>query len=115
MSTTTNFKNLLLAASDINTLSLHTADPGGSGTSAEVTGGGYVRQSCTFAAPAAGVRALSAEVAFTLPALQPVAFLGFWAGSTFRGSRAITGDSAANSAGQYLIAAGTQITLADVA
>lgn len=115
MATTTVFKNLLLAASDINTLSLHSGDPGGAGTSNEVTGGGYARQSCTFAAAADGARALSANVDFSAPANQSITYLGFWASSTFRGSKVLTGDLSANSAGQYRITTATQLTLADVA
>ncbi len=115
MSTTTAYKNLLLAASDINTLSLHSGDPGGAGTSNEVSGGGYARQSCTFAAAANGARALTANVDFTTPANQSITVLGFWAGSTFRGSKALTGDLLANSAGQYRVTTATQLTLADVA
>ena len=115
MASTVAFKNLLLAASDINTLSLHTADPGAAGTANEVTGGGYSRQSCTFAAAASGGRALSTAVNFTLTPNQAVAWLGFWAGATFRGPRALSGDTSANALGQYQITTATQLTLADVA
>ena len=115
MSSTTAFKNLLLDASDINTLSLHSGDPGGSGTSNEVSGGGYTRQSCTFAAAASGEKALSAAVNFTTLASQSVTYLGFWASSTFRGSRQLSGDTSANAIGQYQVTAATKLTLADVA
>lgn len=116
MATTTAFKNLLLGASDIDTLSLHSGDPGSDGSTNEVSGGGYARQSCTFAAAASGERALSAAVDFSTPASQSVTYLGFWASSTFRGSKALTGDLVANSAGQYRVTTtATKLTLADVA
>lgn len=114
MSTTTLFKNLLLDASDINTVSLHSGDPGGAGTNNEVSGGSYARQSCTFSAAASGEKALSAALDFTLAANQPVIYIGFWHGSTFRGSKALTGDLAANSAGQFRITTATKLTLSDL-
>lgn len=113
MATTAAFKNTLLGASDINTISLHSGDPGGSGTANEVTGGGYSRQSATFAAASGGERVLNANVDFTTPASQSVTYLGFWAGATFRGSAPVTGDNTANSAGEYRVTTGTKIALAD--
>ena len=115
MATTTAFKNLLLNASDIDTLSLHLGDPGAAGTANEVTGGGYVRKNGVFAAAANAARALSADVDFSTPASQAVTYLGFWAGSTFRGSKAVTGDLAANASGQYRVTSATKITLSDLA
>lgn len=115
MSTTTAFKNLLLDASDINRLSLHTDNPGADGDDYEVAGNGYTRQPCTFAAAVGGVRVLSTAVDFITPASQPVAYLGFWSTDTFRGSKALTGDLAANGSGYYQVTTATQLTLADVA
>lgn len=52
------------------TVKLHTADPGTSGTTSEVTGGSYAAQSATFNAASAAASALSADVAFTgMPAV----------------------------------------------
>ncbi len=115
MATTTAFKNLLLNASDIDTLSLHSGDPGAAGTANEVTGGGYVRKNGVFAAATNAARALSADVDFSTPANQSVTYIGFWAGSVFRGSKAVTGDLSANASGQYRITNTTVITLADIA
>ncbi len=114
MSSTTSFKNHLLDASDIDTISLHTGDPGGAGTANEVTGGSYARAACTFAAASAAQKALSAAVDFTLAANQSVTYLGFWAGSTFRAAKATSGDTAANSAGQFRVTTTTKLTLADL-
>lgn len=115
MSTTTLFKNLLLDASDINTVSLHSGDPGGAGTANEITGSGsYARQSCTFAAAASGEKELSTALDFTLAPNQAVTYIGFWASSTFRGSKTLTGDLAANSAGQFRVTTATKLTLSDL-
>jgi hypothetical protein len=106
------FKNLILDASDINTISLHSGDPGSAGTANEVTGGGYSRQSCTFASAASGEKALSADVTFATPANQSVTHIGFWASSTFRTSAArSSGDATASAGGAYKVGAGTKLTL----
>ena len=115
MATTTALKNLLLTASDIDTLSLHSADPGATGTANEVAGSGYVRKTIAFAAAANGERIMSADVDFSTPASQAVTYLGFWAGSVFRGSKAVIGDMAANASGQYRVTSATKITLSDLA
>jgi hypothetical protein len=45
-------------------VSLHTADPTDAGTGTEVSGGSYVRQAATFAAPSNGSSATSADITF---------------------------------------------------
>lgn len=114
MATTVAFKNLLLNASDIDTLSLHSGDPGATGTANEVAGGGYTRKSIAFAAAANGARAMSADVDFTTPASQPVTYLGFWSGSVFRSAKPVIGDLSANAAGQYRVTTDTVLVLADL-
>lgn len=83
MSITVSGKNAMLDALDIASLSLHTGFPGSTGAN-EVTGGSYARQSCTFAAAAAGARTLSSAVGVDVPA-GDVAWAGLWAsdGTTF--------------------------------
>ncbi|MGJ5817056.1 phage tail fiber protein [Paludibaculum fermentans] len=62
-------------------LSLHTADPGETGTS-EVTGGSYSRKSWTFSGPTNGVITSSATVLFTgMPAVS-VTHFGVWDAAT---------------------------------
>ena len=108
-------RNLMLDGLPIDRMSLHNGDPGVLGLNNEITGGGYARQVCSFAAASAGARVLSADVDFTATALQGVTHMGLWlnAGSVFRGHKAITGDAAFNAAGEYTVTTGTQITLAD--
>ena len=45
-------------------ISLHTADPTDAGSGTEVSGGSYIRQSATFAAPSSGASASNADVTF---------------------------------------------------
>lgn len=72
-------------AADITAISLHTADPGATGTS-EVTGGSpaYARKVPTWSAPSAGACALSSPLTFDVPA-STVTHVGYWSGSTYRG------------------------------
>lgn len=58
--------------------SLHTADPGASGSS-EVTGGSYARQAITFNAAGSGQVAVAANVAFTGMPAADVLYIGYWA------------------------------------
>lgn len=115
MPSTEAFKNLLLDASDIDTLSLHSGDPGADGTANEVSGNGYTRKSCTFAAASGGEKALASAVTFDTPSEQSITHIGMWAGSTFRLSKARTsGDAAANVAGEYTVGTGTKLIQSDV-
>ena len=57
---------------------LHTADPGASGTTAEVTGGSYVSQNATFSAASSGSSALSADVPFTGMPATTVTHISIW-------------------------------------
>ncbi|WP_433699105.1 phage tail fiber protein [Nocardiopsis sp. CA-288880] len=59
--------------------SLHTGDPGTTGTS-EVSGGDYVRQAVTWQAPADGAITASGELVFLVPGLgsAEVTHVGLW-------------------------------------
>jgi hypothetical protein len=87
----------------VTSVSLHTADPGASGATAEWSGGGYTRETPAWGAAASGVVDLSAPLNFTGPASTAAAFIGLWGtGPTFLGSFArSSGDAAANAAGEY--------------
>ncbi len=105
------FKNLLLAASDVDAISLHSGDPGTAGTANEISGSGYARPSVAFDAASGGVRPLSADEPVSGPASQSVTHLGFWAGSVFRCSEQLAAPVAFNSEGELLITTDTQLTL----
>lgn len=92
-------------ASGITYLSLHSGDPGASGTSNTTTA---ARQACSLSASGGNI-SLSSSVAFTGGAASgAVAYVGLWSASTagtYYGSIALTGDAAFNSLGQYTVTA----------
>jgi hypothetical protein len=65
-------------------VSLHTADPTDAGTGTEVSGGSYVRQAATFAAPSNGVSATSADINFPQATGNwgTIGWIGIWDAST---------------------------------
>ena len=65
-------------------VSLHTADPTDAGTGTEVSGGSYVRQAATFAAPSNGVSATSADIDFPQATGNwgTIGWIGIWDAST---------------------------------
>ncbi len=88
----------------VDRVSLHSGDPGTTGAN-YISGGG--KQAATFgAANASGQRLLSGDVAFTgLGASQAVTYFGVWlaAGDVFKCGGILTGDQAANAAGEYTL------------
>lgn len=77
-------KNVLLDATTITHISLHTSFPGTTGTN-EVTGGtpAYARKALTWGAAASGSKANSgATLTFDVPAATTVQYLGFWSALT---------------------------------
>lgn len=101
------------------TVKLHTADPGTSGTTSEVTGGSYAPQNATFNAASAGASALNADVAFAgMPVVGSpgVTHISVWdkAGTPlFIGGFALTTPQILSTAGATftLTASGTTATL----
>lgn len=87
MASTTAVKNNMADhwASLGNTISAHIGDPGPAGTSNEVVGGGYSRQSTTWGSASGGV-ITGSQVTFTVPGGTSVTHLGRWNGSTYLGS-----------------------------
>lgn len=90
--------------------SLHTADPGQSGTS-EVTGGSpaYARKAITFGAAANGQIAASNQPVFDVPGGTTVTHVGFWSavsGGTFLGYADVTDESFAGQ-GTYTLTSAT--------
>jgi hypothetical protein len=94
-------KNQALDGITVDRVSLHSGDPGTTGANLVGT-----RTAATFNAASAGERLLNADVAFTgLTALQSVTHWGAWlnAGTVFKCGGALTGDAAANAAGEYTL------------
>jgi hypothetical protein len=65
-------------------VSLHTADPTDAGTGTEVSGGSYVRQAATFAAPSNGASTTSADVTFpqATGSWGTIGWIGIWDAQT---------------------------------
>ena len=65
-------------------VSLHTADPTDAGTGTEVSGGSYIRQAATFAAPSNGASATSADITFpqATASYGTVGWIGIWDAQT---------------------------------
>ena len=118
MSYTTDAKNKMLTAlrADIDAISIHTADPGTTGTN-EVTGGGYARVAVTTAdwgaasATTAGEVQLNNDKAFDGPAAANALFYGLWDDTVFLGGGAITGDTVFNAEGDFILKTGTKFHL----
>jgi hypothetical protein len=90
--------------------SLHTADPGTSGTS-EVTGGSpaYARKAITWASPSNGSVATSANLVFDVPGSTTISYIGYWTAETsgtFLGSRALDTPQTFATQGTYTLTAG---------
>ena len=101
----------------VNHVSLHTGDPGASGTLLELvdptTAAGYARQSITFAAAGSSSKASNAEADFLASGgnWPSVTHIGLWNTSTFMGSCALTAARQINDGATLAIDSGA-ITMA---
>ena len=110
MALTPTTRNTMLGTitSNVTHFSLHTADPGASGT-AEVAGSPYTRESASWAAASGGTAASSAEVVFDVPGSTTITHIGYWSASTagtFYGSRILDTAQTYTSQGTYTLAIG---------
>ncbi|WP_068922182.1 phage tail fiber protein [Planobispora rosea] len=86
-------------------VSLHTADPGSTGTS-EVTGGSYTREAITWNAAASGALDSSNTPVFDVPAGTTVTHWGLWSAATngtFYGGNSLSASEAFTGAGTYTL------------
>lgn len=74
--------NAALNTFTIDTVSLHTDNPGTTGAN-EVSGGGYARQSFSFYTAALGKRIGIADAVFNVPSGASVLWVSYWNGATF--------------------------------
>jgi hypothetical protein len=90
-------------------LALHTGDPGAADTAAnELVGGGYARQTPTWAAAAAGSKALSGSVPFSVPAVTITWVSGWNAAGTIRYfKKALASSAVFGTAGTFTLTAGS--------
>lgn len=85
-------------------VSLHTADPGATGTN-EVTGGSYTREAITWNPASSGALDNDANPVFDVPAGTTITHVGLWSaasGGTWYGSDDITSE-VFGSAGTYTL------------
>lgn len=111
---TTAAKNSMLdqLGTIVTFLSLHSADPGATGTS-ELTGGSpaYARKAASWSAASASSKALSASPTFDVPAGATVAYVGYWSAAsagTFYGSRALSASETFTGQGTYTLSADSE-------
>lgn len=107
MALTTATRDAVMDGTAIATLcthaSLHTADPGSTGTS-EVAGGSYARLAITWSAASAGSKTLTAAVTIQVPAGTTITHFGLWSAisvGTFRGGAALAASQTYATAGTY--------------
>jgi len=84
-------------------VSLHTADPGTSGTS-EVAGGSYVRVAPSWAAASSGSKTFTVAATLQIPAGTTITHFGYWSavsGGTFRGGGALDSSQSYPTGGTY--------------
>ena len=110
MALNTGGKNLMLngLTAAATHVSLHTADPGATGTS-EVSGSPYTRELAGWAAASGGTAVNSGSIVFDVPSATTISFLGYWSAGTagtFYGSRALDTNQTFATAGTYTIAIG---------
>jgi hypothetical protein len=103
-------KNLLLEGLPVGVdfVSLHTADPGISG-SVEVSASPYARKAISWAAATSGSISSASTIVFDVPGSTTIEFLGYWSAvtsGTFYGSRALDTAQTYATPGTYTIAIG---------
>jgi hypothetical protein len=105
-------KNALLTgfAGQAAFASLHTADPGTTGTT-EVAGGtpAYARKTITWGTPASGSVTTGGALVFDVPGSTTITHLGYWTaatGGTFLGSRALDASQSFATQGTYTVQTG---------
>ncbi|HYJ33840.1 MAG TPA: hypothetical protein VE326_11525 [Candidatus Binatia bacterium] len=96
-------------ASNVGYVSLHTADPGTTGTN-EVTGGtpAYARKAVAWSTASGGVAAISGGVTFDVPASTSISYIGLWStatGGTFYGGAALSATETYGGQGTYNLTA----------
>jgi hypothetical protein len=103
-------KNLLLEglAVGVDFVSLHTADPDGSGSD-EVSASPYARRSVAWAAASSASISSASTIVFDVPGSTTINHLGYWSASsagTFYGARALDTAQTFATPGTYTIAVG---------
>jgi hypothetical protein len=103
-------KDLLLEgfAVGVTFVSLHTADPNGSGSD-EISASPYARKGVNWAAAGSGSMSSASTIVFDVPGTTTINHLGYWSASTsgtFYGSRILDTEQTYATPGTYTIAIG---------
>lgn len=109
MAFSTSHANSVLDAAPTMDISLHTADPGSAGATAEVVGGSYARQSATFGAASSGSNTTTNVVTFAGMPAATVTHMAEWVGGTCKYTGPLT-SSFVVTAGQSIQFAAGEIT-----
>ena len=89
-------------AGRIDSVSLHTADPGTTGAN-ELTGGGYTRQTPAWGSATSAAVEVTTPISFNIAAGNEIQYVGFWEGTTWMGSGALSEPEQFNNDGQLTI------------
>jgi len=113
MSFSVDSKDRMLTAerANITVVSAHSGPPGAAGTQNELSGGSYARQAVTLTVPSGGAMTVSNNPQIPVPANATVSHIGFWAGSSFVGSAAVTPETYSAAGGIYSLLNTTQLDL----
>jgi len=105
-------KNAMLNVLKVDAIQLHSGPPGPAGAD-NIVANTFLDG--TFSAASNAERILLADVNYAgLKPLQPITHISFWADSVFLACSELSGDRAANAAGEYTIkAVSTKIGIAD--
>lgn len=103
-------KNAMLDSMLITTISLHSDDPGVTGTN-EISSANYSRQSGTFTAAESGSRQLVSDAVFNLVAEDNVRWVCYWNDATFLLAQSVNTASFSDAGNYTLLANSTVISL----
>lgn len=99
--------NQAVDAITVSTMSLHSGAPTDAGTANEISGGTYARQSVSYGAAVNGVRNLSAQPVFNIPAGTTVSHYVIWDGAVVKDVGAFSVPETFANAGTYTVTAAT--------
>lgn len=98
----------------VTQMSLHNQNPTNTGLVGELPStGGYAKQTVTFGPAANGIRTLSNQPTFSVPAGTVVSHYAIWDGATLKEYGAFSASETFGNAGTYKVTSGT-ITLSAV-
>lgn len=107
MTVTNDSLNQAANAITVTVMSLHSQNPTDTGAVGEIAGGGYARQTVSYGAAVAGVRNLSVQPLFSVPAGAVVSHYAIWDGATLKDYGSFAASETFANAGTYRVTTGT--------